>query len=176
MTRVVGPAAVLFDDDIRLRGPRSHRDHHLHANTVEASAPDLCRSTSPRIEAENVAAPSPCKVYGLGQHGLVLRLWKRSIDGAILAGMLSNLCVQAQMQELLERGCAVAVVREATAGTIIAEGNGYLAVLINNRFMDNHLRCNCEAAPWNRAASSARMCARDPAGAKVSSFARQGSP
>ena len=39
--------------------------------------------------------------------------------------------------ELLEQGFAVAVIKDATAAAQVPEGDGYLAALINFRFMAN---------------------------------------
>ena len=80
---------------------------------------------------------SPHKVYGPEQNDLVLQLRKQHIDQVLLAGMSANLCVQAHMHELLEQGFEVAVIKDATAAAQIPEGDGYLAALINFRFMAN---------------------------------------
>jgi nicotinamidase-related amidase len=80
---------------------------------------------------------SPHKVYGPEQNDLVLQLRKRRIDQILLAGMSANLCVQAHMHELLEQGFEIAVIKDATAAAQIPEGDGYLAALINFRFMAN---------------------------------------
>ena len=80
---------------------------------------------------------SPHKIYGPEQNDLALQLRKRGVDQVILAGMSANLCVQAHMHELLEMGFEVAVVKDATAAAQIPEGDGYLAALINFRFMAN---------------------------------------
>jgi nicotinamidase-related amidase len=80
---------------------------------------------------------SPHKVYGPEQNDLVLQLRKRHIDQVLLAGMSANLCVQAHMHELLEQGFEVAVIKDATAAAQIPEGDGYLAALVNFRFMAN---------------------------------------
>lgn len=88
---------------------------------------------------------SPHKVYGPEQNDLALQLRKQGIDQVILAGMSANLCVQAHMHELLEMGFEVAVVKDATAAAQIPEGDGYLAALINFRFMSNALWTTEEA-------------------------------
>ena len=88
------------------------------------------------LDGKTVIA-SPHKVYGPEQNDLVLQLRKQKIDQVILAGMSANLCVQAHMHELLEMGFEVAVVKDATAAAQIPEGDGYLAGLINFRFMAN---------------------------------------
>ncbi len=41
------------------------------------------------------------------------------------------------MHELLEQGFEVAVIKDATSAVKIHEGDGYLAALINFRFMAN---------------------------------------
>jgi nicotinamidase-related amidase len=53
--------------------------------------------------------------------------------------MAANLCVESHLRELLELGFEVAVVRDATAGPRAPEGDGYLAALINYRFIANAL-------------------------------------
>ena len=88
---------------------------------------------------------SPHKVYGPEQNDLVLQLRKRRVDQVILAGMSANLCVQAHLHELLETGFEVAVVKDATAAAMIPEGDGYLAALINFRFMANAVWTTDEA-------------------------------
>ena len=88
---------------------------------------------------------SPHKVYGPEQNDLVLKLRKQKVDQVILAGMSANLCVQAHMHELLEMGFEVAVVKDATAAAQIPEGDGYLAALINFRFMANAVWTTDEA-------------------------------
>ncbi|WP_199564625.1 cysteine hydrolase [Parvularcula marina] len=77
------------------------------------------------------------KIYGPEQNDLALQLRKRGIDKVILAGMSANLCTQAHLYELLEQGFEVAVVKDATAGAIVPDGDGYLAALINFRYVSN---------------------------------------
>ena len=80
---------------------------------------------------------SPHKVYGPEANDLVLQLRKRRIDQVILAGMSANLCVESHLRELLEQGFEVAVVKDATAAAKVPEGDGYLAALINFRYIAN---------------------------------------
>lgn len=89
------------------------------------------------IEDGKTVVCSPHKVYGPTQNDLNLQMRKRGIDKVILAGMSSNLCVQAHLYEMLELGYEVAVVRDATAGAQVPEGDGYLAALINFRMVAN---------------------------------------
>ena len=55
----------------------------------------------------------------------------------VLAGMSANLCTESHMRELLEQGFEVAVVKDATAAAMVAEGDGYGSALVNFRFMAN---------------------------------------
>jgi nicotinamidase-related amidase len=80
---------------------------------------------------------SPHKVYGPENNDLLLQLRKRGIDKVILAGMSANLCTEAHLRELLERGFEVAVVSDGTAAAIVPEGDGYAAAMVNFRFMAN---------------------------------------
>ena len=52
-----------------------------------------------------------------------------------MAGMAANLCVEGHLRELVEQGFEVAVVKDATAGPRLPEGDGYLAALVNFRFL-----------------------------------------
>ena len=96
------------------------------------------------LDGETVIT-SPHKIYGPETNDLVLQLRKRGVGKVILAGMSANLCTQAHLYELLEQGFEVAVVRDATAAAKIPEGDGYLAALINFRFVANGLWTTDEA-------------------------------
>ena len=96
------------------------------------------------LDGETIVT-SPHKVYGPEQNDLVLQLRKQGIDQVILAGMSANLCVESHLRELLEQGFEVAVVRDATAAAIIPDGDGYLAALINFRFVSNAVWSTDEA-------------------------------
>lgn len=88
---------------------------------------------------------SPHKVYGPEANDLVLQLRKNRVDQVILAGMSANLCVEAHLRELLEQGFEVAVVKDATAAAKVPEGDGYLAAIINFRYIANAVWTTDEA-------------------------------
>ena len=88
---------------------------------------------------------SPHKVYGPQANDLVLQLRKARIDQVILAGMSANLCVESHLRDLLEQGFEVAVVKDATAAAMLPEGDGYLAAIINFRYIANALWSTDEA-------------------------------
>lgn len=113
------------------------RKDPLSLDNFEASGADWMPQYKPYINDGETIVCSPHKVYGPTQNDLNLQLRKRGIDRVILAGMSANLCVQAHLYELLELGFEVAVVRDATAGAQVPEGDGYLAALINFRMVAN---------------------------------------
>ena len=109
----------------------------LSLDGFEGSGADWMPQYKQYIEDGETVICSPHKVYSPAQNDLNLQLRKRGIDKVILAGMSANLCTQAHLYELLELGFEVAVVRDATAGAKVPEGDGYLAALINFRMVAN---------------------------------------
>lgn len=101
------------------------------------SGADFMPEFKPFIEDGRTIICSPHKVYGPQTNDLKLQLGKQGIDQVILAGMLANMCVESHMRDLLEGGFEVAVVRDAVAAPKLPDGDGYLAALINYRFMAN---------------------------------------
>ena len=59
--------------------------------------------------------------------------------------MSSNLCVESHLRELLEQGFEVAVVKDATAGAKVPEGDGYQSALVNYRMIANTVWTTQEA-------------------------------
>ncbi|WP_351234451.1 cysteine hydrolase [Streptomyces sp. NPDC002133] len=88
---------------------------------------------------------SPHKIFGPESNDLVLQLRKRGVSQVILAGMAANLCVESHLRELIEQGFEVVVVRDATAGARLPEGDGYLAALINYRYLASATWTTAEA-------------------------------
>jgi nicotinamidase-related amidase len=88
---------------------------------------------------------SPHKIVGPESNDLVLQLRKRGVNQVILAGMAANLCVEGHLCELIEQGFEVAVVKDATAGARLPEGDGYLAALVNFRFLASAVWTTAEA-------------------------------
>ena len=109
----------------------------LTTEGFEGSGPDWLEIYKPYINDGVTVVSSPHKVYGPETNDLVLQLRKRSIDKIILGGMSANLCTESHMRELMEQGFEVAVVSDATAAAIVAEGDGYQAALVNFRFIAN---------------------------------------
>ncbi|TLP46072.1 cysteine hydrolase [Cohaesibacter sp. CAU 1516] len=109
----------------------------LNVENFEGSGADWMPQYKKYIEDGETIVCSPHKVYSPAQNDLNLQLRKRGIDKVILAGMSANLCTQAHLYDLLELGYEVAVVRDATAGAKVPEGDGYLAAIINFRMVAN---------------------------------------
>jgi nicotinamidase-related amidase len=111
----------------------------------DGSGADFMPEYKPYILDGKTIIASPHKVYGPEANDLVLQLRKRRIDQVILAGMSANLCVEAHLRELLEQGFEVAVVRDATAAAMLPEGDGYLAAIVNFRYIANAVWTTDEA-------------------------------
>lgn len=121
------------------------RKGSLTTDGFENSGADFMPEYRPYINDGKTIICSPHKVYGPEANDLALQLRKRRIDQVILAGMSANLCVESHLRELLEQGFEVAVVRDATAAAMLPEGDGYLAALINFRYIANALWSTDEA-------------------------------
>ncbi len=116
------------------------------------SGADWLEQYKPYIEDGETIIASPHKVYGPENNDLLLQLRKRGVDKVILAGMSANLCTEAHMRELLERGFQVAVIKDATAAAITPDLNGYEAAMTNFRFMANTIWTTAEAVQKIQAA------------------------
>ena len=117
----------------------------LTTDGFKGSGADFMPEYKKYIEDGKTIIASPHKVYGPEANDLSLQLRKAGVDKVILAGMSANLCVQAHLHELLEQGYEVAVVRDATAAAMLPEGDGYLAAIINFRYIANALWTTSEA-------------------------------
>ncbi len=125
----------------------------LNLDGFEGSGADWMPQYKQYIEDGKTIVTSPHKVYGNDTNDLSLQLRKQGVDQVILAGMSANLCTESHMRELLEDGFEVAVVRDATAAAMLPEGDGYLAALINFRYMANAVWSTEEAVAKIKAAS-----------------------
>jgi nicotinamidase-related amidase len=111
----------------------------LTVTESETSGADLLPQFKPYLLDRKTIVAAPHRVYGPGSDDLAWRLRGYRIDQVILAGMSANLCVESHLRALLERGFEVAVVKDATAAAALAEDDGYLAALINFRYLANAL-------------------------------------
>jgi nicotinamidase-related amidase len=102
-----------------------------------SSGADFMEEYKQYIHDGKTIITSPHKVYGPEANDLALQLRKNHVDQVILAGMSANLCVESHLRELLEQGFEVGVVKDATAAAKLPEGDGYLAAIINFRYIAN---------------------------------------
>ncbi|WP_299202510.1 cysteine hydrolase [uncultured Tateyamaria sp.] len=125
----------------------------LDIEGFEGSGADWLEQYKPYINDGKTIVTSPHKMYGNDTNDLSLQLRKQGVDQVILAGMSANLCTESHMRELIEKGFEVAVVRDATAAAQLPEGDGYLAALINFRFIANAVWSTEEAVAQIKAAA-----------------------
>ncbi|HEY2500125.1 MAG TPA: cysteine hydrolase [Mycobacterium sp.] len=109
------------------------------------SGADFLPAYHQHIHDGQTAIASPHKIVGPESNDLLLQLRKRGVNQVILAGMAANLCVEGHLRELIEQGFQVAVVKDATAGPRLPEGDGYLAALVNFRFLASAIWTTAEA-------------------------------
>jgi len=123
----------------------------LDLAAFEGSGADFLARYKPYLLNGRTIIASPHKVYGPEQNDAALQLRKLRVDQIVLAGMSANLCVESHLRAFLEQGFEVAVIKDATAGAKIPEGDGYLAALVNFRMTAN--------AVWTTADTVARFAA-----------------
>ena len=107
----------------------------LTLDGFKGSGADFLPAYKDQILDGRTIVTSPHKIVGPESNDLVLQLRKRRVSQVVLAGMAANLCTEGHLRELVEQGFEVVVVRDATAGPRLPEGDGYLSVLINFRYL-----------------------------------------
>ncbi len=111
----------------------------LNANDIEQSGADFLPEYKPFILDNKTILTTPRKDFGLKGSDLTTQLRISGIKQVILCGMDANVHLDSHLRDLLAEGFEVGVVRDATAGAKLPEGDGYLAGLINFRFIANEL-------------------------------------
>ncbi|MDO4229918.1 MAG: cysteine hydrolase [Capnocytophaga sp.] len=138
------------DHDWEIQGAGETLMHHikmfdrkgqLTLEGFEGSGADWLEQYKKYINQKNVVVASPHKIFGPESNDLALQLRKHGYSKLLLAGMSANLCVDSHMRELVEQGFEVAIVTDATAGTIIPDMgiDGYKAAMANFRLIASHL-------------------------------------
>ena len=117
------------------------RKGQLTTEGFEGSGADWLEPYKKYINQANVVVSSPHKIFGPESNDLALQLRKHGYSKILLAGMSANLCVDSHMRDLVENGFEVAVVTDATAGTILPDMDidGYKAAMANFRLISSHL-------------------------------------
>ena len=118
------------------------------ANTSDGppgSGADWLPEFSDVIEDGRTIVCSPHKIAGPQTNDTLFQLRKAGATQVILAGMAANFCVESHLRDFVEHGLEVVVIRDATAGSRIPEGDGYAAALLNFRWLANALWSTDEA-------------------------------
>ncbi|MWV61144.1 isochorismatase family protein [Helicobacter saguini] len=119
----------------------------LNANDISNSGADFLPEYKPFILDNKSVLTTPRKDFGLNGSNLVSRLRQYGVRQVILCGMDANTHIDSHLRDLLAEGFDVGVVRDATAGAKLPEGDGYLAALINFRYIANELFYTSEIVP-----------------------------
>lgn len=119
----------------------------LNANDIQNSGADFLPEFKPFILDNKTILTTPRKDFGLKGSDLVAQLRVYGIKQVILCGMDANTHLDSHLRDLLAEGFSVGVVRDATAGAKLPEGDGYLAALINFRYLANELFYTSEIVP-----------------------------
>ncbi len=111
----------------------------IRANDIDHSGADFIEEYKPYILDNKTILTSPRKDFGLKGNDLNMKLRENGVNQVILCGMDANTHLDSHLRDLLAEGFEVGVVRDATAGAKLPEGDGYLAGLINFRFIANEV-------------------------------------
>ena len=99
---------------------------------------------------------SPHKTFGcMASNDMIKQLHNRKVQKVIMAGPVANICLESHMRDIIEAGFEVAMVRDAVAGGVNDEGDGYEAAMTNWRFMANAIWTTEDAVKRMKAAASA---------------------
>ncbi len=111
----------------------------LIAEGFACSGADWLPELKDLVEDGRTVVCSPHKIAGPQTNDTIFQLRKLKVDQIILAGMAANFCVESHLRDFVEHGFEVVVVRDATAGSKIPEGDGYAAALLNFKWIANAL-------------------------------------
>lgn len=115
------------------------RKHPYDLEGFEGSGSDFMPQYKPYIYDGKTIIASPHKIFGPETNDVILQLRKQNVTQILLAGMAANLCVESHLREFIEQGFEVIVIKDATAGPRVPEGDGYQAALTNYRIIANDL-------------------------------------
>ena len=121
------------------------RTSPLSVEGFAGSGADWLPALKDVIEDGRTIVCSPHKIAGPQTNDTLFQLRKAGATQVILAGMAANFCVESHLRDFVEHGLEVVVVRDATAGSKIPEGDAYAAALLNFRWFANALWSTDEA-------------------------------
>jgi nicotinamidase-related amidase len=115
------------------------RKDPLSVEGFAGSGADWLPELKDMIDDGQTVVCSPHKIAGPQTNDTLFQLRKTGATQVILAGMAANFCVESHLRDFVEHGLEVVVVRDATAGSKIPEGDAYAAALLNFRWLANAL-------------------------------------
>ena len=123
----------------------SDREGPIAGERMSREGAEVLPQYRPYLLRGRAVVTAPHKAYGPDPNDLAWLLHRFHVAQVVLAGMSANLCVESHLRALLDDGFEVAVVKDATAGATLPGGDGYLAAIINFRFIANALWSTDEA-------------------------------
>ena len=144
-------------EDLAHRIGLVNRHDPLSLEGFEGSGADFPQRYKPYIRDRNTIVTSPHKAYGTSTNDMIFQLHRHRIEKIVLGGPVGNLCVEGHLRDFVEHGFEVAMIRDATAGALNEEGDGYQAALINWRFLAHALWTTAEAVRRIEATRIARQ-------------------
>ena len=121
------------------------RSSSVYLDGFQDSRADFYGPFKKYINDGKTATTSPHKAYSSESNDIVKQLRLRRVEKVIMAGPVGNLCLEAHMRDLIKAGFEVAMVRDAVAGGVNEEGDGYAAAMTNWRFLAHALWTTDEA-------------------------------
>lgn len=118
--------------------------HGLDGNDIANTGADFLPELKPFILDNETVLGRPRKRLGLRDSDLIRHMRIKRVKQVLLCGMDANTHVDSHLRDLIDEGFEVGVARDAIAGAKLPEGDGYLAGLVNFRFLANELFFSAE--------------------------------
>lgn len=123
-------------EDLALKGGVVARQSPLHFDDVPGGGADVPDRFRKYMEDSDTTVVSRHITYA-PTNDLAYMLRRRRVEKVIMAGPVANLCLEDHMRNLIRDGFETVMVRDAVAAAANEEGAGYVAAMINWRFMAN---------------------------------------
>lgn len=118
--------------------------HGLDGNDIANTGADFLPELKPFILDNETVLGRPRKRLGLRDGDLIRHMRIRRVKQVLLCGMDANMHVDSHLRDLIDEGFEVGIAKDAIAGAKLPEGDGYLAGLVNFRFLANELFSSAE--------------------------------
>ncbi|MET8412589.1 cysteine hydrolase family protein [Streptomyces sp. NPDC005195] len=135
----VAPAGEIGDYLLNSPNHFVFRQDSIELDGFAGSSADFPERYKPYLKDGKTANTSPHRLFSTRHNDVELQLRMRRIETVIMAGPAGNMCLEAHMRDVIEMGFQVAMVRDATAGGVNDEGDGYEAAMVNWRYLAHGL-------------------------------------